>query len=136
MHRKSALSKDACMRGATFVPCLKCRTLVRNAELRVHDLLRGQFTVRTRQACTIRLFSLSAGIRYYSVSMLPQHIRLNRTKSIPEKPADAAGLYPRSACHCHSMAAMPPESIYSIRVPYRPVTRMAVSSRSRCTSSS
>ncbi len=63
------------MRGATFVPCAWHRTLVRNAELRVIDLLRGQFTVRTRQACTSRLLSLSAGIRYYSVSMLSQHIR-------------------------------------------------------------
>lgn len=63
------------MRGATFVPCLVCRTLVRNAELRVHDQLRGQFTVRTCQARTSRLFSPSVGIRYYSVSMLFQHIR-------------------------------------------------------------
>ena len=63
------------MRGATFVPCFVRRTLVRNAELRVHDQLRGQFTVRTCQARTSRLFSPSVGIRYYSVSMLFQHIR-------------------------------------------------------------
>lgn len=130
------------MRGATFVPCFVRRTLVRNAELRVHDQLRGQFTVRTCQARTSRLFSPSVGIRYYSVSMLFQHIRQPagnqscffrlricrlRSTACPLVSINASQVLLYSFIHSHWTADIPVESMNRTSVPYFPVHRIAVS---------